>query len=237
MFHETIVWLDALYIAKKPLPVVFLPLRDIEYRRCATPFFDSSGLGLPLRAILYPPGLFTAKSFCLVEQLIELNKGRPDMGIFMKKSGAKMRESCWYCEYDSESTTCQTPLNETNVYARTPAKTGRPPTTRTPASVTPSNVDNLSNTDEDLEPDFDSGDEKPDDLSLCFADDEEWAFRSSGQNPLTENAERVRMPPHGISAMDGLIVGIVGESKYYFAVNSLTAIVTVRSKHSERCLK
>ena len=155
---------------------------------------------------------------------------------FMKKSGAKMNESC-YCEYDGEFKSRQAPLSATNVYDRTPAKAGRPNSMRTPARVTPSNVDNLSEAAENLEVDFDSEDEKPDDLGFRFADGEEWAFRSSGQNPVAGNVERVRMPPQEISALEGLLVGIAGESKYYFTVNSLTSIVTVRWKHSERGLR
>ena len=213
---------------------VCVPLADIEYRKCNTPFFDPSGRGLPLRSCLYPPDLFTAKSFCLVEQLIELNMGHPDRCVFMKKSGAQMRKNCWYCEYDSEFKTCETPINRTKVYERTPAKAGQSNPVLTSTSVTRRSDDGLSETDGDLEPDFDSGDEKPDDLSFWFGNEEEWAFRSTGRNPFAENVTRERMPPQEISVLEGMLSGIVDDSKYYFTVNSLTSIVTVRWKHSER---
>ena len=59
-------------------------------------------------------------------------------------------------------------------------------------------------------------------------------MRSSGQYPDARNFDRVRMPLQEISVLEGLLAGVAGESKYYFTANSLTSIVTVRWKHSER---
>ena len=120
MFDATILWLDALYIVKKPLTIVCIPLVDVEYRRPSTPFYDPTGLGLPLRASLNPPDLFSPKSFRLVEQLLALDLGRPERCVFMKKPGAKMRGQYWHCEYDSEYKTCLTPFSKPSEYARTP---------------------------------------------------------------------------------------------------------------------
>ena len=96
VIQETIVWLDALYIAKKPLAIVCYPIGDIDYRRRAIPLFDPTGLGLPLRVSLYPSDLFTAESFFLSEQLISLSMCHSGRCIFTKKSGAWMNGSCWY---------------------------------------------------------------------------------------------------------------------------------------------
>ena len=77
VFQETIVWLGALYIVKKPLPIDCLPIRDIEYRRCDTPFFDLTGLGVPLRASLYTPDLVTAESFFPLRTIRSFERGPP----------------------------------------------------------------------------------------------------------------------------------------------------------------
>ena len=42
------------------------------------------------------------------------------------------------------------------------------------------------------------------------------------------------MPQAEVSVLEGLLSSVVDETKYYFQVNTLTSIVTVRWKHSER---
>ena len=152
----------------------------------------------------------------------------------MKKTGARMKANCWYCQYDGEFETCLTPVNKTIVYDKAPSKPGQRIPTSTQTHVTHLDDDALSGTTENLQVDLGTDDEKPDDLSFWFDDIEDWALKSNDQNPDAKNFERVRMPPQEISVLEGLLSGIVDESKYYFTVNSLTSIVTVRWKHSER---
>ena len=234
VFETSLVWMDALYIVKKPFSIVCVPLLDIEYRKCLTPFTDPTGLGLPMRASLSPPDLFGAKSFCLIEQIMTLGLGHPGRCVFLKKSGARAHATAWHCEYDSEFKTCMTPVNTAKVYDNTRAKPG--PTRKTSATNAPIDLESASGTDENEETFLLSDDEKADDLNFWFGEDEGWISRSSRQNPDAENVARVRMPPLEINTLEGLLAPIVDESKYYFAVNSLTSIVTVRWKHSERGL-
>ena len=228
---DTIFWVDVLYIVKSPLSIVCLPLQNVEFRKCGVPFHDPSGLGLPLRASLSPPAMFTSKSFGLVEQLIELNLDHPSRCVFMRKSGAEFHLGTWYCSYDGQFKTCLTPPNETK-------------NTSSSARPTHANVDgndgygntSLCGGDGDLSSvECDSDDEiKPDDLSFWFPDDDDWAFRSSANNADARAVDRERLPPCEASALEGLISDVVDESKYYVSVNTLNSIVTARWKHSER---
>ena len=226
----TIVWVDVLYMLKSPVSIACLPTQKAEYRRCEVPFRDPPGLGLPLRASLFPPDLFGAKSFCLVDQLIDLNVGRPSQCVFMKKSGAKLHRDCWYCEYDGEFKTCLTPLNERE---RTNENRPRAPT-RPAGSVIDSDIPPVESDGERSVGECYSGDGKPDDLGIWFADDDEWAFRPNAKNLEAKNVERGRLPPQEVSELDGLIPDVADESKYYITANSLTSIVTTRWKHPER---
>ena len=71
------------------------------------------------------------------------------------------------------------------------------------------------------------------DLSFWIADDD-WVFRSSRPcNPAPEEP-RSRMSPQEIAVFHGVLEGVVDETKYYVSVNSLTSVLTVRWKHSER---
>ena len=177
MCSETIVWLDVLYIVKSPLSIVCLPLQNVEYRKCGVPFRDPTGLGMPLRASLYPPDMFTSESFCLVEQLINLNVGRPSKCACAKKSGARFHGDCWYCEYDGELKTCLTPLNE----RKAPNTSTRCAPAKAAGAVI--HIDILPDQSDDERPSagWSSDGEKPGDLAFWFPDDDDWAFRSSAK--------------------------------------------------------
>ena len=82
--------------------------------------------------------------------------------------------------------------------------------------------------------DCDSDDEKPGDLGFFYGNDGDWVFRPCPQNPAAGNVERKRLPPQEISVIEGLIAGVVGETKYCITVNSLSSVGTIRWKHSER---
>ena len=157
-----------LYIVKKPLSIVCLPLHEIEYRKCTTPFIDPSGLGLPLRASLDLPGLFSSKSFCLVEQIIALRLGHPDICVFMKKTGATMRGGSWFCNYDSEFKICRTPVNVTQPCVSTHGKSfhhGKQKQTTSTDHIHSRDSPPIEN-ETGTESDYDSADEKPDDLNF-----------------------------------------------------------------------
>ena len=112
-----------------------------------------------------------------------------------------------------------------------------PPRTATRASGSRSDAGNASGADEFGDLHRGSANEKADGIAFWFAEDDEWDFRSRRQNPDAENVERVRMHPQEISVLDGLLAPIADESKYYFTANSLTSIVTIRWKRSERGLR
>ena len=178
---------------------------------------------------------------------MDLDIGHPGRRVFVKKSGAVLREECWFCEYDGEFKTCLTPVNLPNARGRntsTPAGprvgSGRgcssaPDYHRPPVldlGDLSAQCENSEDPDTGLSPD----EEMPDNLSFWFTVGEYWAFRSRAGDPLFENVERVRLPPHEISALEGMVADVVDDSKYYITVNSLTSVMTVRWKHAERGL-
>ena len=241
------IWrVGIIYIVKRPMSLICLPLHDSQYRETKLPFPDPSGIGLPIRASLYPPDLFSKKSFCLFEQLMGLDFGHPERCIFLKKSGASLRGGSWFCEYDGEFKTCLTPVNLTNPYERnssTPAgptagrcRGGRssPLGSHRPSVVVLGDLSPKSENSEDFDSEVSAEEERPDNLNFWFRVDEDWAFRSRMRNPLLEHVERDRLPPQGISVLEGMVADVVDEAKYYVAANSLTSILTVRWKHAER---
>ena len=154
----------------------------------------------------------------------------------MKKSGAKIHESSWHCEYDGEFKTCLTPPNAPKHYERTPANGDRPSRAKTPADGLHIDASAASDTDGNDDLPCISDDGKAGDLDFWFPKDDGWTFRSNRQNPTAQNVERERMPVQEINVLEGLLAPIVDESKYYLTANSLTSIVTMRWKHSERGL-
>ena len=85
VFDEEIMWFDVLLVAKKPISLIGTQLRDVVYRKCAMPFTDPCGEGIPFRASLEPPQLFGAESFCLIQKLVDLGASIPSRCIFLKK--------------------------------------------------------------------------------------------------------------------------------------------------------
>lgn len=236
VFEETILWLDVLYIVKRPLSIVCLPLSDIEYRKCTLPFTDPVGLGIPARSNLYPPDLFGPKSFCLFAQMAELKIGPPIRCIFMQKKGALMNANSWFCEYGPEFKTLLTPVKELKTPKQAPKKAGHRPPEGACSNPSPIDVESVCESDASEELGACSDDEKADDLSFWFDIDDEWDARAQPHNPVAQNVDRSRLPIQEINVLQGLLAPLVDETKYYFAVNSLTSIVTVRWKHSERGL-
>ena len=78
-----------------------------------------------------------------------------------------------------------------------------------------------------------SDDGRAGDLAFWIADDD-WVFRSDRPRGSGTAHVVTRMPAREISVLRGILAGVVDESKYYITANSLTSILTVRWKHSDR---
>ena len=81
-----------------------------------------------------------------------------------------------------------------------------------------------------------SDEERAGDLDAWLAGGDDWIFNSRQAPDLVAREERERLPVQEIAVLQGILTGVVDETKYYIVVNSLTGILTVRWRHPERGL-
>ena len=194
-------------------------------------------------ASLEPPPMFTNESFSLVETITRSRAGDPGRCIFLKKKGAVSTATFWECEFDGEFKTCLTPINrrKSTVPRKSPLARKEPrsqhPVTRNPPSTDEAPGSSSDDTQDELsETEAFSENERPDDLEFWFRDEDECVFRSRRADPATENVERPRMQSSEIFTLYGMASDVVDDTKYYMTVNSLTSVLTVTWKQSERGL-
>ena len=175
--------------------------------------------------------------------MLRSGTGHPERCVFLKKKTDVSRSDFWECEYDDEFKTCLTPVNlpKPTIQRNSPRERSTAQTTRRPTQHA-STVDTaleippdetlraLSETEEYTD------DDRPGDLDFWFRDVGDCVFRSKRMGPSAENVERARFHPGEIATLYGMVSDVADESKYYLTVNSITSVLTVTWKQSERGL-
>ena len=238
-----VICFERLLLVEKPISVICAPLRGIAYRKCALEFTDPSGQGAPLRSSLEPPQLFADGSFGLIQKLVGLGADLHSRRIFLKKKAEFSGRHYWRAECDAEFKSCPAPAEiprrappSTSVGAM---KSGRSQNEPLDAPMAP-----VTSPMQRLPPNARIQLWKRIRVSIremavrailaFWLSEDDWVSRPDQPRDLGTADVIERIPAREIYLSNGILAGVVDESKYYITVSSLASLLTVRWKRSDR---
>ena len=211
-------------------------------------------VSIPSISRVSPPNVFTSESTCVIDRVTRLGEGFPVRCVFAQKSHIEVGANGWGCHYSGSFRPFILPRVVEPLEPRTRTAEKKSPVHEVGSmdqrkvqeetqfsDISESSLDDAQipvlQTDNESETLYISDDERPDDPSFWFSDDEIEAppkKQSVSNPPALPITSRPRILSSQHDTVTQMVAPIIDEEKYALIVNTLEAIVTVRWKQSEQ---